>query len=846
MDPLSRPDFDPIAYINSVFTNEASLSGLDTFLLGISTQINVLEEEISHAVQAQSLAGQQASVHVAEAQSDIGQLFSKMSDIRKKATNSEKVVQEICADIKKLDIAKTHLQTSITSLKRLQMLITAVGQLELLAQELDYRAAANLLDAVKQLMSSFQPAAYANIPIIAELKERVGVIQMHLKKHAHRAFREIGQLVDSVAAPAAREMIGEINGAVKAFSDSCLVVDSLGISARRELLDEFVQLQLVPYEKLFSQDQQHCSLEQVERRWAWFKRLLKSVDTKFSGICPTHWRLPLRLCLEFTERTKIHLVSLLTQLEATDSIDVHALLKALQSTLRFEQEMSARFVADIPSADGERPAAASSAASSSQTTFYTTKYHKAADAEKLKEEGQVMYIPTDHSAVNVDDVEESGFLRLAQEAISGDKGSSSSVFDRFLGSYVLLERQNLEDMLLRLSEEEDTADSADSASKGNNVYGSSMSMFVFIKNSIKRCTAFSKGVTFLALSKELKTCMHQYVGLLHKRCPAAEKIPSVFPAGGAATTFYPLPTGAEKGICFLINTGEYCADVVPQLEQMIKSKIIPDLAAQVDFTMEVDTFMDVVAHALKVLVSGVMFRTNDAFRAMAAIPWGGITQVSEESAYVHKVSGVLVEAVPLIRNSLGEGYFNTFCTKLASAILDTYLDVILKQKRIAEVATQQLLLDIYNVKTILTHLHNLGTEKTDSSSSGSAPPKKSTPPVFTKLVASRTTHIETVLKLVGTPDEQGMLLERFRLMWPDGKAGDLQAVMQLKGMTRQHQVALLEAFGLSAAAAANFHAQAQAEKSGSASSASSAAQMMRKYGSEISGSIKKLGLSSTS
>ena len=38
------------------------------------------------------------------------------------------MVQEICADIKKLDYAKTHLQSTITSLKRLQMLITAAGE----------------------------------------------------------------------------------------------------------------------------------------------------------------------------------------------------------------------------------------------------------------------------------------------------------------------------------------------------------------------------------------------------------------------------------------------------------------------------------------------------------------------------------------------------------------------------------------------------------------------------------------------------------------------------------------------------------------------------------------------
>lgn len=39
-------------------------------------------------------------------------------------------MQDLCVDIKKLDYAKNHLQTSITSLNRLQMLTNAVSQLE--------------------------------------------------------------------------------------------------------------------------------------------------------------------------------------------------------------------------------------------------------------------------------------------------------------------------------------------------------------------------------------------------------------------------------------------------------------------------------------------------------------------------------------------------------------------------------------------------------------------------------------------------------------------------------------------------------------------------------------------
>jgi uncharacterized coiled-coil DUF342 family protein len=70
------------------------------------------------------------SQDIQEAQVAIMELFANISSIKTQASQSERMVQEICADIKRLDYAKTHLQTTITSLKRLQMLITAVTQLE--------------------------------------------------------------------------------------------------------------------------------------------------------------------------------------------------------------------------------------------------------------------------------------------------------------------------------------------------------------------------------------------------------------------------------------------------------------------------------------------------------------------------------------------------------------------------------------------------------------------------------------------------------------------------------------------------------------------------------------------
>ena len=58
---------------------------------------------------------------------EIQELFGKINEIRRKAEQSELMVQEICRDIKKLDYAKKHLTYTITALRRLAMLINAIG-----------------------------------------------------------------------------------------------------------------------------------------------------------------------------------------------------------------------------------------------------------------------------------------------------------------------------------------------------------------------------------------------------------------------------------------------------------------------------------------------------------------------------------------------------------------------------------------------------------------------------------------------------------------------------------------------------------------------------------------------
>jgi hypothetical protein len=61
VDPLTSSNFDVIAYINNRFPNEQSLNELDKYSNEINSKINLLDEELSRAVQAQSKDGEQGS-----------------------------------------------------------------------------------------------------------------------------------------------------------------------------------------------------------------------------------------------------------------------------------------------------------------------------------------------------------------------------------------------------------------------------------------------------------------------------------------------------------------------------------------------------------------------------------------------------------------------------------------------------------------------------------------------------------------------------------------------------------------------------------------------------------------
>ena len=75
---------------------------------------------------------------------------------------------------------------------------------------------------------------HTHLSQIQSLRSRLDAIQTALKRHVHKTFLEIGQLVEAVAD--ADLMIRDLPGNMKTLADASLLVDALGQEVGFELL----------------------------------------------------------------------------------------------------------------------------------------------------------------------------------------------------------------------------------------------------------------------------------------------------------------------------------------------------------------------------------------------------------------------------------------------------------------------------------------------------------------------------------------------------------------------------------------------------------------------------------
>ncbi|OBZ70516.1 Vacuolar protein sorting-associated protein 53 [Grifola frondosa] len=261
----------------------------------------------------------------------ISDLLGQMSRIREKATESEAVVRNITKEIQVLDLAKKNLILSMTTLKRLQMLVNALSQLEDQVAERKYHEIVQTLAAVKQIGASFKP--YISVQRISQIWRRIQEIQSELRSKIDADWDKF--YMQDPAKPIKPSVI----------ADACLVVDVLGADIRTQFVDRYVALELKEYRRIFRATDEAGQLDNLSRRFAWFRRLLQTHETEQGRVFPCEWRVGWFLCAKFVEITRDDMTGLLSK--AGSKLTVKQLLDTLQETMEFEASMAKKFATPI-------------------------------------------------------------------------------------------------------------------------------------------------------------------------------------------------------------------------------------------------------------------------------------------------------------------------------------------------------------------------------------------------------------------------------------------------------------------------------------------------------------------
>ncbi|KAL8942402.1 MAG: hypothetical protein Q9211_001415, partial [Gyalolechia sp. 1 TL-2023] len=354
---LDSAEYDPIDHLNAIFSHPSTLSSISHISSALDDYQDELDNEIAALVQHQSASDIESVKSIQAAKDDLAELFRKVEDVRSRALQTEEAITEMTADIKRLDNTKRNLTLSMTALKRLQMLTTAYEQLRGLSSSRQYKDCAQLLQAVIQLMTHFK--SYRSIDQIATLSRNVSDLQREL----------LEQICEDFEVTFAKAEVAQRRGML---AEACLVMDSLGENARSRLITWYCNTQLREYRQVFRSTEEAGSLDNISRRYAWFRRMLKTYDDEHAVMFPAHWRMNEMLANAFCEGTREDFRNILSKsVRRADgpSLNVDLLLSCLQETLDFEHSLERRFSSasrasiDTFSSDCERAPAFSQAIS---------------------------------------------------------------------------------------------------------------------------------------------------------------------------------------------------------------------------------------------------------------------------------------------------------------------------------------------------------------------------------------------------------------------------------------------------------------------------------------------------
>ncbi|CAO1635403.1 unnamed protein product [Sympodiomycopsis kandeliae] len=705
-------------------------------LVGVDAELDQLLNYLKRE-QASSKLAESSSIQIA-----IKKLFDQLETIRTKATSSESTVREITGDIRTLDTAKNNLVASITSLKRLQMLEAGATRLQELTDQNNFREAAQALQAAKSLQQSFQ--SYMTVDRVAAVWRQINQSQQQLKAAAMEQYEKF--FLRDTASPAIRST---------SVPDAAVALDAIGPHAVTSLLDWYCSLQLREYRRIFRATDEAGQLDNVGRRFAWFRRVVKQHEEQHaSGFLPA-WETATALTGRFSDVTRDDLKSVLIREKQKPQVNV--LLEALGATMEYEQQTSKRLgkpFAEIMTAN-PKPVTAAAA------------------------------VPSGISVATT----------------QGPASNISSVFEPYLGLYVESQDKALSELMSNYrrqgatiprpsGEQGDSSTSAAPAEQQHHtVLPSSTELFYFYRQTLEQCARLSNREPLRDLFLVFRRYLQLYVDEVLRTALFRQD------SGGRRSTSTDTRLNIQdvQKWCLVLNTAEYCANTCQQLEQKLSEKIHEDFKQVVTLEQEREGFLAVVSATVQVFTRETEFSLDTGFHKMMrpTIPWSQVVEVHGKSEYTDDLASGLEAVAVIIRQDVqNKRYVRSWCDKVVNIVTTKFINIIVRLRPLHRTSCEQLMIDLYELRNTLLDLPQFSPSESVSASGSS----------YTRMLDKQISRIESLLRIVMVPTTDSteggdiQFIQEYINLIGDSSFSNFQKVLELKGLKRSEMNTLIEHF----------------------------------------------------
>jgi len=751
---LDGDEFDPIAYMNEKFPDESSLGPLEggdltNFLANCGSQLKTLREGVSSAIRDDAIHRMQTGEAISEAQISIKELFDKIKSIKSKAEESERMVQAICQDIRKLDWAKTTLSNTINTVRKLHMLMSAVHQLRTFTDSRTYDRASDLVSVVKDFFEYFE--TFADIPQIQNLRTEVETVREELKKCVFEDFRRFDPgRVDSFSEAAALEKL----------RNACKVVQRLDPSVKQELTDWMANSQFEVYRAIFGPDSDDGGLAETGRRFKWLERHLKKFEQGWEKIFPTHWNVSGILCKKFCDITAEHFRYVIANSNKNGSNFVENLVAALQKCVKFEAQMQKQWSLPV---HNEIKALYQQHGLSTEDDVDPADI---TEAERIKR---------NYRREKVKQMEEQ--IKTSKGATDVEpirfEGSLTSAFTDHMHHYVALERSNLEEVINRVS-----GDTLWRIPGLNRVpeykrHGGADDVLRYIRKSITRCEKLKHGPTLFSVFGEYRHGLIQFASVLGRFCKEpSDSSKSISPDQAMSDMI---------SVIVIANSAEYVAETLEGLETKIKNTLGDSYSEKVNLAdVKEEHYEEICIKGLQNAIAFLMQAVQpDLNRLATQRNWDVLEEVGEESLFVKKLQEICDHLVTIAHDLVSDNYRAFFDNNISKSILHAVIVAIFRIKRINTFGARQLQIDLQVIKKILLNLPTLssGEKKLRVSST------------FKKYISKEITKLEALVKTVGTPKDG--LIDIFQSLLPKGNYQDLSRICEMQGLPSKERQLLI-------------------------------------------------------